>query len=64
MKSEGAGNTDTGLTLPRDCTFTVSDWKALAPHWYPVAFCHEVKDRPYAARWLDERLVICRSLFG
>ncbi len=25
-------------TLPRDCTFARSDWLALAPFWYPVAF--------------------------
>jgi hypothetical protein len=24
--------------LPRGCTFTESDWRALAPFWYPVAF--------------------------
>jgi vanillate O-demethylase monooxygenase subunit len=48
------------LKLPRGCTFTESDWKALAPFWYPVAFSHEVKDKPFAAKLLDERLVIYR----
>jgi hypothetical protein len=24
--------------LPRDCTFSESDWLALAPSWYPIAF--------------------------
>ena len=48
--------------LPRDCTFTESDWRALAPFWYPVAFSHEVIDKPFAARLLDERVVVtgCR----
>ena len=50
--------------LPRDCTFSASDWKALAPHWYPVAFSHEVKDRPYGARLLDERVVVYRLSDG
>ncbi len=50
--------------LPRDCTFTQSDWTALAPFWYPVAFSHEVKQVPFAARLLDERLVIYRIADG
>ena len=50
--------------LPRDCTFSESNWRALAPHWYPVAFSHEVKDRPYAARLLDERVVVYRLSDG
>jgi vanillate O-demethylase monooxygenase subunit len=48
------------ITLPRNCTFTESDWRALSPFWYPVAFSHEVKDKPFAAKLLDERLVIFR----
>jgi phenylpropionate dioxygenase-like ring-hydroxylating dioxygenase large terminal subunit len=51
-------------TLPRDCTFAESDWLALAPFWYPVAFSHEVKQRPFAARLLDERLVVYRTAKG
>jgi vanillate O-demethylase monooxygenase subunit len=46
--------------LPRGCSFASSDWLALAPFWYPVAFSHEVKEKPFAARLLDERLVIFR----
>jgi vanillate O-demethylase monooxygenase subunit len=46
--------------LPRDCKFAESDWRALAPFWYPVAFSREVKDKPFAARLLDERLVVFR----
>ena len=50
--------------LPRDCTFSESDWRALAPFWYPVAFSHEVVDKPYAARLLDERVVLYRLSDG
>jgi phenylpropionate dioxygenase-like ring-hydroxylating dioxygenase large terminal subunit len=46
--------------LPRDCTFTESDWLALAPFWYPVAFSHEVDDKPFAVTLLDKRLVVFR----
>ncbi len=49
-------------TLPRHCTFTESDWHALAPFWYPVAFSHEVtSDKPFGARLLDERVVLYRA---
>lgn len=47
--------------LPRDCTFAGSDWRALQPFWYPVAFSHEVADAPFGARLLDERLVLYRT---
>jgi phenylpropionate dioxygenase-like ring-hydroxylating dioxygenase large terminal subunit len=48
-------------TLPRHCTFTESDWQALAPFWYPVAFSREVTaEKPFGARLLDERVVLYR----
>jgi len=50
--------------LPRDCTFSETDWRALAPFWYPVAFSHEITDRPYATRLLDERVVLYRLSDG
>jgi vanillate O-demethylase monooxygenase subunit len=50
--------------LPRGCTFTESDWRTLAPHWYPVAFSHEVTNAPYAATLLDERVVVYRIADG
>ena len=50
--------------LPRGCTFTESDWRALAPHWYPVAFSREVTEKPYATRLLDERVVLYRISDG
>lgn len=46
--------------LPRDCTFTDTDWQALAPFWHPVAFSREVTDQPLGVTLLDERLVIYR----
>lgn len=52
------------IPLPRNCTFSESDWKALAPFWYPVAFSHEITAQPYAARLLDERLVLYRLSDG
>jgi vanillate O-demethylase monooxygenase subunit len=58
LSSSGAG------ILPRDCTFRESDWRALAPFWYPVAFSHEVKDKPHAVRLLDERVVVYRLADG
>lgn len=48
------------MNLPRNCTFIESDWCALAPFWYPIAFSREVTDRPFATRLLDERLVVFR----
>lgn len=48
------------VPLPRDCTFQRSDWEALAPHWYPVAFSRDVTDKPYGTRLLDERVVLYR----
>ena len=52
------------FTLPRGCTFSESDWKALAPFWYPVAMARDVKQKPYAARLLDERVVVYRIADG
>src|SRR5277367_2061766 len=58
LASEAAG------ALPRGCTFTEADWRALAPFWYPVAFSHAVTQKPHAARLLDERLVVYRVSDG
>ena len=49
---------------PRDCTFSTGDWDAIAPFWFPVAFSHNVTDRPVAATLLDQRLVIWRTSQG
>jgi len=50
--------------LPRGCTFTESDWRALAPFWYPVAHSHKVTRQPQAVRLLDERVVLYRLSNG
>lgn len=49
---------------PRGCTFTESDWDALAPFWYPIAFSRDVKEQPISATLLDQRLVIWRTSAG
>ena len=51
---------NSAFVLPRNCTFSETDWKALAPFWYPIAFSHEVTARPFAAKLLNERLVLFR----
>ena len=50
--------------LPRECTFTESDWRALAPFWYPIAHSDEVTSKPLATRLLDERVVVYRLSDG
>ena len=53
------------VSLPRDCTFSASDWQALAAFWYPVAFSQEITtEKPYGTRLLDEKLVIYRISDG
>ncbi len=52
------------VVLPRECTFAEADWRALAPFWYPVAHSHEVTNKPFAARLLDERVVVYRLSDG
>src|SRR4028119_675823 len=51
---------NSAFVLPRNCTFSETDWKALAPFWYPIAFSPEVTDRPFAAKLVDERLALFR----
>ena len=50
--------------LPRENTFPESDWRVLAQFWYPVAFSSDVNGQPFAARLLDERLVLYRVSGG
>ncbi len=50
--------------LPRNCTFDESDWRILASFWHPVAFAHEIEDKPVNARLLDVDLVIYRTSEG
>src|ERR1700753_3675142 len=51
-------------SLPREGTFSESVWRALAPFWYPVAASREITAQPYAARLLDERVVLYRISDG
>jgi vanillate O-demethylase monooxygenase subunit len=53
-----------GEKPPRGCTFSETDWQAIAPYWYPIAFSHEVTNQPVAAILLDQRLVIWRTDAG
>ncbi|XGV99815.1 MAG: Rieske 2Fe-2S domain-containing protein [Leptolyngbya sp. BL-A-14] len=57
-------NTARRTVYPRGCTFTESDWDALAPFWYPIAFSRDVKEQPISATLLDQRLVIWRTSAG
>ncbi|MDJ0708691.1 MAG: aromatic ring-hydroxylating dioxygenase subunit alpha [Leptolyngbyaceae cyanobacterium MO_188.B28] len=57
--------TTPAASLPRNCTFSSTDWQALAPFWHPVAFSHDITTKkPYGTRLLDERLVIYRVTDG
>src|SRR5580698_2569665 len=60
-KNQSSDVSSDQAALPRGCTFAESDWRALAPFWYPIAFSREVKDQPFATRLLDERLVAFRA---
>jgi vanillate O-demethylase monooxygenase subunit len=46
--------------IPRGCTFSETDWRVLAPFWYPVPFSHEITGQPHAVTLLDERVVVYR----
>ncbi len=57
-------HTKTKDDLPRNCTFSESDWRSLAKFWHPVAFAHEIADKPVAAKLLDVDLVLYRTTNG
>ncbi len=46
---------------PKNCTFAKTDWDAIAPFWYPIAFSKDVQAGPVSATLLDQRLVIWRT---
>jgi vanillate O-demethylase monooxygenase subunit len=50
--------------VPRGTAISESDWLILAGFWHPVAFDHEVGERPVAARLLDVDLVLYRTSAG
>lgn len=52
------------LNPPRECTFSLADWAALAGMWHPVAFSRDVGAQPIRAQLLDEALVVYRTSQG
>jgi vanillate O-demethylase monooxygenase subunit len=46
---------------PSECSFSQSDWTALAKFWHPVATSDEIADNPFSTVLLDVRLVVYRS---
>lgn len=38
----------------------VTVWPALADYWHPVAYAHEVTDKPLPVKLLGEDIVVCR----
>jgi len=49
---------------PTDSSIHLADWKILASFWHPVAYEHEVVERPVAARLLDVSIVLFRTTSG
>jgi vanillate O-demethylase monooxygenase subunit len=48
--------------LPRHCTFDPAEWRALARHWFPVAYSDELDaGKPLARTLLDEPLIAYRT---
>ncbi|WP_269527037.1 aromatic ring-hydroxylating oxygenase subunit alpha [Coraliomargarita parva] len=45
---------------PAECTFSESDWNALANMWYPIALEEDIAEKPVALSLLDVRLVVAR----
>ncbi len=50
--------------VPRQCTFSPSDWKILSNFWYPIALAKDIEDKPFKVRLLDEDLVVYRTSTG
>lgn len=57
-------NTAPKSLLPRDCTFSQSDWTILSGFWHPVARSDEVAGKPVGAKLLDLNLVLYRTPGG
>ena len=49
---------------PEKSTFREQDWHILASFWHPIAFAHDVNDKPLAAKLLDVNLVVYRTSQG
>lgn len=52
------------ILQPENSTFNPADWAILARHWYPIARCVDVVDRPLQVQLLDVRLAIYRTREG
>jgi vanillate O-demethylase monooxygenase subunit len=48
----------------RVATFPRSDWEILSHFWHPVAYSHELKDKPLPVTLLDQKLVAYRQSGG
>ena len=51
------------MILPVDeliSTFPRADWEILSHYWYPVAYSHDLTDKPLAVTLLDQKLVVYR----
>ena len=48
------------MMIPRDCTYLEEDWHILARHWFPVARCRDIGDKPVSVRLLDVDLALYR----
>ena len=49
------------VALPHHCTFAEAEWRALAKHWYPIAYSDEIVDKPLARTLLDQPLIVYRT---
>ena len=50
--------------LPRNCTFSPSDWKVLSEFWFPIGLKGDFTEKPLRVRLLDEVLVVYRTATG
>jgi len=50
--------------MPLNSSIREQDWQILASFWHPVAYAHDVGDKPVAARLLDVGLVVWRTSAG
>jgi vanillate O-demethylase monooxygenase subunit len=52
------------VQLPRNCTFSESDWEILSTYWHPVAESDEIADSPVRVYLLDTPMVLFRTDAG
>jgi vanillate O-demethylase monooxygenase subunit len=51
----------TRAEIPKDCSFTPSDWNILSQYWHAVAFSDGVTDKPVLVRLLDVPVLLYRA---